>query len=71
MEKRRFLVAYSFKGNLGYSVFANDEIILNSEEIFDERDIPILLKRKMQKISIGDIYPVKTLINFWEIRDKS
>jgi hypothetical protein len=69
MEERRFLVTYSFKVyNQGYSGFANDEIILNSEEIFDERDIPTLLKNKIQKISRGSEYSDKTLINFWEIR---
>ena len=53
MEERRFLVTYSFKVyNQGYSGFANDEIILNSEEIFDERDIPTLLKNKIQKYII-------------------
>ena len=69
MEERRFLVTYSFKVyKQGYSGFANDEIILNSEEIFDERDIPTLLKNKIQKISRGSEYSDKTLINFWEIR---
>lgn len=73
MEERRFLVTYSFKvynryrGNR-YSDFVNDEIILNNEEISDERDIPTLLKSKIQKISCGNEDSDKTLINFWEIR---
>lgn len=70
---RIFLVTYSFKvynryrGDR-YSDFANDEIILNNEEISDERDIPTLLKSKIQKISRGNVYGEKMLINFWEIR---
>jgi hypothetical protein len=69
MEERRFLVTYSFKVyNQGYSCFDNDEIVLNNEEISDERDIPTLLKSEIQKISQGNAYSDKTLINFWEIR---
>lgn len=69
MEKRRFLVTYSFSVyNQGYVAFANHEIVLNNKDITDERDIPILLKRKIRKIKQGNVYEDKTLINFWEIR---
>ena len=69
MEERIFLVTYSFKVyNQGCSGFANDEITLNNEEISDDRDIPTLLKSKIQKISRGNVYGEKVLINFWEIR---
>ena len=69
MEERRFLVTYSFTVyNQGFSVFANDEIVLNSKKIGDERDIPFLLKNEIRKINRGNAYADKVLINFWEIR---
>lgn len=68
---RRFLVSYSYSVyNQGYHCIANDEIVLKKEEIIDEIDIPLLLKSKIQNIKRGNIYAVKNLINFWEIRDK-
>lgn len=68
---RRFLVSYSYSVyNQGYHCIANDEIVLKKEEIIDEIDIPLLLKSKIQNIKRGNIYSVKNLINFWEIRDK-
>jgi hypothetical protein len=68
---RRFLVSYSYSlYNQGYHCIANDEIVLKKEEIIDEIDIPLLLKSKIQNIKRGNIYAVKNLINFWEIRDK-
>ena len=68
---RRFLVAYSYSVyNQSYHCIANDEIVLKEEEILDEMDIPLLLKSKIQNIAIGNVYTVKNLINFWEIRDK-
>lgn len=66
---RKFLVSYSYYSQ-GYYRFANDEIVLKEEEIIDEMDIPLLLKSKIQNIAIGNIYTIKNLINFWEIRDK-
>ena len=66
---RKFLVSYSYYSQ-GYHRFANDEIVLKEEEIIDEMDIPLLLKSKIQNIAIGNIYTIKNLINFWEIRDK-
>ena len=69
MEERRFLVTYSFTVyNQGFSGFANDEIVLNSKKIRDERDIPFLLKSEIRKINRGNAYADKVLINFWEIR---
>ncbi len=69
MEERRFLVTYSFTVyNQGFSAFANDEIVLNSKKIGDERDIPFLLKSEIRKINRGNVYADKVLINFWEIR---
>lgn len=69
MEERRFLVTYSFTVyNQGFSAFANDEIVLNSKKIGDERDIPFLLKNEIRKINRGNVYADKVLINFWEIR---
>ena len=66
---RRFLVSYSYSiYNQGYHCIANDEIVLTKEEIVDEMDIPLLLKSKIQNIKRGNIYTVKNLINFWEIR---
>lgn len=66
---RRFLVSYSYSiYNQGYHCIANDEIVLKKEEIVDEMDIPLLLKSKIQNIKRGNIYTVKNLINFWEIR---
>ena len=68
---RRFLVSYSYSlYNQGYHCIANDEIFLKKEEIVDEMDIPLLLKSKIQNIKRGNIYAIKNLINFWEIRDK-
>lgn len=68
---RRFLVAYSYSVyNQSYHCFANDEIVLKEEEIVDEMDIPVLLKSKIQNIARGNVYAIKNLINFWEIRDK-
>ncbi len=68
---RRFLVSYSYSVyNQGYHCIANDEIVLKEEEIVDEMDIPVLLKSKIQNIARGNVYAVKNLINFWEIRDK-
>ena len=68
---RRFLVSYSYSlYNQGYHCIANDEIVLKKEEIIDEIDIPLLLRSKIQNIKRGNIYAVKNLINFWEIRDK-
>lgn len=68
---RRFLVSYSYSiYNQGYHCIANDEIVLKKEEIIDEIDIPLLLKSRIQNIKRGNIYAVKNLINFWEIRDK-
>lgn len=68
---RRFLVSYSYSiYNQGYHCIANDEIVLSKEEIVDEMDIPLLLKSKIQNIKRGNMYAVKNLINFWEIRDK-
>lgn len=67
---RRFLVAYSYSVyNQSYHCFANDEIVLKEEEIVDEMDIPLLLKSEIQNAR-GNVYAVKNLINFWEIRDK-
>lgn len=68
---RRFLVSYSYSVyNQGYHCIANDEIVLKEEEIVDEMDIPLLLRSKIQNIARGNVYAVKNLINFWEIRDK-
>jgi len=66
---RKFLVSYSYYSQ-DYHRFANDEIVLKEEEIIDEMDIPLLLKSKIQNIAIGNIYTIKNLINFWEIRNK-
>lgn len=68
---RRFLVSYSYSlYNQGYHCIANDEIVLKKEEIIDEIDIPLLLRSRIQNIKRGNIYAIKNLINFWEIRDK-
>ena len=68
---RRFLVSYSYSAyNQGYHCIANDDIVLKKEEIVNEMDIPLLLKSRIQNIKRGNIYAVKNLINFWEIRDK-
>ena len=68
---KRFLVSYSYSVyNQGYHCIANDEIVLETKEIIDEMDIPLLLKSKIQNIKRGNSYAVKNLINFWEIRDK-
>lgn len=68
---RRFLVSYSYSVyNQGYHCIANDEIVLKEDEIMDEMDIPVLLKSRIQNIARGNVYGVKNLINFWEIRDK-
>ena len=68
---RRFLVSYSYSVyNQGYHCIANDEIVLKEYEIMDEMDIPLLLKSRIQNIARGNVYGVKNLINFWEIRDK-
>lgn len=68
---RRFLVSYSYSVyNQGYHCIANDEIVLKKDEIMDEMDIPVLLKSRIQNIARGNVYGVKNLINFWEIRDK-
>ena len=68
---RRFLVSYSYSlYNQGYDCIANDEIVLKKEEIIDEIDIPLLLRSRIQNIKRGNIYAIKNLINFWEIRDK-
>ena len=68
---RRFLVSYSYSlYNQGYHCIANDEIVLKKEEIMDEIDIPLLLRSKIQNIKRGNMYAIKNLINFWEIRDK-
>lgn len=68
---RRFLVSYSYSlYNQGYHCIANDEIVLKKEEIVDEMDIPLLLRSKIQNIKRGNMYAIKNLINFWEIRDK-
>ena len=67
----RFLVSYSYSlYNQGYHCIANDEIVLKKEEIIDEIDIPLLLRSRIQNIKRGNIYAIKNLINFWEIRDK-
>lgn len=68
---RRFLVSYSYSVyNQGYHCVANDEIVLKEDEITDEMDIPVLLKSRIQNIARGNVYGIKNLINFWEIRDK-
>ena len=68
---RRFLVSYSYSlYDQGYHCIANDDIVLKKEEIVNEMDIPLLLKSRIQNIKRGNIYAVKNLINFWEIRDK-
>ena len=70
-KHRRFLVSYSYSlYNQGYHCIANDEIVLKKEEIIDEIDIPLLLRSRIQNIKRGNIYAIKNLINFWEIRDK-
>lgn len=68
---RRFLVSYSYSVyDKDYHCIANDEIVLKKDEIMDEMDIPVLLKSRIQNITRGNIYAIKNLINFWEIRDK-
>ena len=43
---------------------------MTQEEIIDEMDIPLLLQSRIQNIKMSNIYAIKNLINFWEIRYK-